>query len=65
MISAEEKQRLDERRKAIKAERMKEKMLRMPVNDVILQVQDGTIELKDVFERIELKVKEGLNNGRK
>ena len=28
MISVEEKQRLDERRKAIKAERMKEKMLR-------------------------------------
>ncbi len=64
MVSEEEKKRLADKRKAIKAERMKEKMLRMPVNDVILQVQDGTIELKDLFEKIELKVKEGLKNGR-
>lgn len=64
-MNAEEQKLLDEKRKAKKAERMKEKMLRMPVNEVILQVQNGTIDLKDVFAKIELKVKEGLNNGRK
>lgn len=63
-MNAEEQKLLDDKRKAKKAERMKEKMFRMPVNDVILQVQDGVIDLKDVFERIELKVKEGLKNGR-
>jgi hypothetical protein len=63
-MNAEEQKLLDDKRKAKKTERMKEKMLRMPVNDVILQVQDGVIDLKDVFERIELKVKEGLKNGR-
>jgi len=47
-----------ESRKAEKKRRMMEKLMRMPVNDVVLQVQDGTIELTDVFGKIEAKVKE-------
>lgn len=53
----------DEERKVEKARRMQEKMLRMPVNDVILEVQKGTIDLKSLFDKIEEKVKEVRNNG--
>lgn len=49
----------DEERKAEKARRMTEKMGRMPLNDVILEVQKGTISLSSVFEAIEAKVKGG------
>jgi hypothetical protein len=54
----------DEERKAEKARRMLEKAMRMPLNDVIVKVQDGTIALNTLFEKIDLKVKEGLKNGR-
>ncbi len=50
-------------RKAKKEKRMLEKLMRMPVNNVVLEVQKGTISLKDVIGRIETKVKEGLKNG--
>jgi hypothetical protein len=53
----------DEERKAEKTQRLLEKSMRMPINDVVLEVQKGTIDLKDVFTRIETKVKEGLKNG--
>jgi len=51
------------KRKAEKTQRLLEKSMRMPINDVVLEVQKGTIDLKDVFTRIETKVKEGLKNG--
>jgi hypothetical protein len=44
-----------------KARRMKEKALRMPINDVILEVQKGVIDIKDLFKMIEEKVKEKVN----
>lgn len=53
----------DEERKAEKARRMLEKSLRMPLNDVILEVQNGTIEISDLIGKIETKVKEGMKNG--
>jgi len=45
----------------IKKQRMLEKSMRMPVNNVVLEVQKGTIDIKDLFKRIELKVKEKVN----
>ena len=45
----------------VKKKRMLEKSLRMPLNNVILEVQKGFIDIKDLFEKIELKVKEKLN----
>jgi len=55
----------DEERKAEKSRRMKLKMMRMPVNDVVLEVQKGYIDLKDflgaVEERIKLKIEEKKN----
>lgn len=53
----------DEERKTEKARRMLEKSMRMPVNDVVLQVQKGVINIKDLFARIETKVKGGVDNG--
>ena len=50
----------DEERKAEKAKRMLEKAMRVPLNDTILQVQNGTISITDLFTRIETKVKEKL-----
>lgn len=53
-------------RKAEKARRMLEKAMRMPLNDTILQVQNGVIDIKDLFTRIDEKVKakkEGQQNG--
>ena len=44
-----------------KKQRMLEKSLRMPVNNVILEVQKGTIDIRDLFKKIELKVKEKVN----
>jgi len=46
-----------------KARRMLEKAMRMPVNDVILEVQKGTIDIKDFIKHIEVRVKEGKKNG--
>lgn len=44
-----------------KARRMMEKALRMPLNDIILEVQKGTIKMKDLFDKIDEKVKEEKN----
>lgn len=38
-----------------RAARMQEKLGRMPLNDISLKVQDGTIDLKDVLSVIESK----------
>ena len=46
-----------------KARRMLEKSMRMPVNDVILEVQKGIIDINDLFSEIILKVKEGERDG--
>jgi len=54
----------DEERKAEKARRMLEKAMRMPLNDTILEIQNGTIEITDLIGKIETRVKEGLQNGR-
>ncbi len=54
---------IKEQRQAEKQRRMLEKSLRMPLNDVILEVQKGTISLKDLFARIDAKVREGRKNG--
>lgn len=53
----------DEERKAEKARRMVIKMMRMPLNDVCLQVQNGVIDINDLFKRIEIRAKEGTKNG--
>jgi hypothetical protein len=53
----------DEERKAEKKRRVMEKMMRMPFNEVVLKVQDGTIEIKDLIGKIEAKIKEGKGNG--
>jgi len=53
----------DEERKAEKARRMQIKLMRMPLNDVCLQVQNGVVDINDLFRRIEIKVKEGRGNG--
>ena len=45
----------------VKKKRMLEKSLRMPLNNVILEVQKGIIDINDLFEKIETKVKEKLN----
>lgn len=41
--------------------RMKEKSLRKPLNNVILDVQDGIIDIKDLFRYIDGKMKEKVN----
>ena len=48
--------RTNEERAAVKAARMKEKLGRMPINDVVLKVHDGIIDIKDVFSAIEGKL---------
>ena len=53
----------DAERKAEKSRRMLEKAMRVPLNDTILQVQDGVINITDLFHSIELKVKEEKKNG--
>jgi len=53
----------DEERKAEKSRRMLEKAMRIPLDDTILQIQEGIIDINDVFARIEAKVKEGMKNG--
>jgi hypothetical protein len=52
---------ITEQRKKVKAERMLEKAMRTPINDVVLEVQKGTIDIKDLFNRIEEKVREVAN----
>jgi len=54
-----------EARQAEKARRMLEKAMRVPLNDTVLQIQNGTIGIKDLFSRIEMMVKEkkGAGNG--
>jgi hypothetical protein len=44
-----------------KKRRMKEKSLRKPLNDVVLDVQKGVIDIKDVIRHIEERVKEKKN----
>ena len=44
-----------------KQRRMIEKAMRTPLNDVVLEVQKGIIDINDLFERIEEKVKEKKN----
>ena len=39
-----------------KARRKLEKAMRQPVNDVVLEVQKGTININDLFKKIEVKV---------
>lgn len=51
----------DKERKAERARRIKEKAMRMPLNDVVLEVQKGTINLKDLFDHIDAKLKEKVN----
>ena len=53
----------DKERKEERAKRILEKAMRVPLNDTILQVQNGTIDIKDLFTRIEAKVKGGKQNG--
>ena len=62
-MDAEETKKIEERQ-ARKAARMLEKMGRMKLNDIILQVQDGVIPINALTEHIELRVKEVLENGR-
>jgi hypothetical protein len=42
----------------VRAKRMLEKSMRMPVNDVVLEVQKGTIDINDLFKHIEMRLKE-------
>jgi len=44
-----------------KARRKFEKAMRQPVNDVILEVQQGTIDINDLFKKIDEKVKEKID----
>ena len=53
----------DKERKEERAKQMLEKAMRAPLNNTILQVQNGTIDIKDLFTRIEAKVKGGKQNG--
>ena len=52
-----------EARQAEKARRMLEKSMRVPLNDTVLQIQNGVINIQDLFGRIEARVKEGTKNG--
>lgn len=47
----------------VKKQRMLEKAMRMPINNVVLKIQDRQIDIKDLFKKIELKVRE-KNNGK-
>ena len=44
-----------------KARRKLEKAIRQPVNDVVLEVQKGTIDINDLFKKIDEKVKEKID----
>ena len=52
-----------EARQTEKSRRMLEKAMRVPLNDTVLQIQNGVIGIKDLFHRIELKVGEVKKNG--
>lgn len=41
-----------------KERRLLEKAMRKPLKDVVLDVQDGKIDIKDLFAKIDKKVKE-------
>ncbi len=58
------KTRTPEEREQVKKQRILEKAMRMPINNVVLQVQDGTISLTDLIGRIEEKVKEAIKHGK-
>ncbi len=58
------KTRTPEEREQVKKQRLLEKAMRMPINNVVLQVQDGTISLTDLIGRIEEKVKEAIKHGK-
>jgi hypothetical protein len=40
-----------------KKRRMMEKALRLPINDVILEIHKGWIDINDLYKMIDLKVK--------
>jgi len=44
-----------------KTRRKLEKAMRRPINDVILDVQKGFIDINDLFKKIDEKVKENKN----
>jgi hypothetical protein len=48
-------------RRAERERRIAEKMMRMPVNDVVLEVQKGSININDLFAKIEERIKETSN----
>lgn len=52
-----------EARKREKERRLLEKAMRMPINDVILEVRKGTISLKSLFEKIDARLGEVSKNG--
>lgn len=43
-----------------KARRLLEKSMRQPINDTILEVQNGRIDINDLFKMIDLKVKDKI-----
>jgi len=44
-----------------KERRLREKALRKPLNDIILDVQKGVIDVKDIIRYIDEKLKEKAN----
>jgi hypothetical protein len=64
MIDPTGKAELEGKRKAEKARRMLEKAMRMPVNEVCLQVADGIIPVQDLFARIDERIKEVRDGGK-
>lgn len=58
------KVKTDEERKTEKARRMLEKSLRMPLNDVVLQVADGVIPMTSLIQKIELRIDEIKKGGK-
>ena len=52
-------------RKAKKAERLLEKAMRKSLRDVVLQIQNGEIEMSSVFAKIEERLKGGSSDGGK
>ena len=63
MEKARKEPKTPEARQAEKARRMLEKSMRVPLNDTVLQIQNGVINIQDLFGRIEARVKEGMKNG--
>lgn len=63
MIEIKPGEKIEEARIRVKKERMLAKVGRMPVNNVVLEVQKGTIDINDLFKHITVKVKEKMKNG--